>query len=260
ASVLVDTMLASLAFIVGEGGVAALYYASRLVQLPLGIFGISVAQAALPTLSQQASLQDMDSFKATLLSALRATLVITIPASVGLVLLGRPIVETLFQRGEFTAYSSEITSFALMFYAFGLWAFAWNKILVAAFHSMKDTRTPVKAGAAALGANIALNLILMWPLGIGGLALATACSSTLSCVLLMRWLGVRLQGLNFAQALRVPLMRVGAATLLMAVFCVATAEKPLFFSIGGSIVLYGVGCVLLNVEEVKVLTRKWRRT
>jgi len=183
-NIFVDTMAASLAWIVGAGGVAALYYANRLIQFPLAIFGLALAQAALPKLSQEFSMNDIPRMKDTLSFSLRTTFLVMIPASVGLALLGMPIVRLLFQRGQFDAYSTYITQNALFFYSFGLFAYSGVKLLVTCFYSMHDTVTPVKTAFAAVIINIVLIFLLMWPLKLGGIALATSISATFNFVAL----------------------------------------------------------------------------
>ncbi len=183
-SVLIDTVLASLAWIVGSGGVAALYYSNRLVQLPLAIFGISLATAALPKMSKEVASKDMKALKNTVAFSLRTIFAVMIPAAVGLMILAQPIVRTLFQRGEFTAYSTSITVSALFFYSFGLFAYAGIKILVSTYYSMGDTRTPVRTASISLAVNLVLNLILMFPLKVGGLALATSIAAMTNFVML----------------------------------------------------------------------------
>jgi putative peptidoglycan lipid II flippase len=187
-NIFVDTILASLAWIVGSGGVAALYYANRLIQFPLGIFGIALAQAALPKMSQEYAANDIGRFKDTLSFSLRAIFLVMLPASFGLAILGRPIIKLLFQRGEFTAYSTGITESALFFYAFGLIAYGGIKLLVSAFYSMHDTMTPVKTAFAAVIMNVVLSVLFMFPLKLGGLALATTISATFNFLNLYRLL------------------------------------------------------------------------
>ena len=177
-------MLASLSWIVGSGGVAALYYANRLIQFPLAIFGLALAQAALPKMSHEFSTNDMARLKDTLSFSLRMVFLIMIPASVGLAVLGKPVIKMLFQRGEFTDYSTYITNSALFFYTFGLCAYGGVKLLTACFYSMRDTRTPVKTALISVVLNVALNLILMWPMKLGGLALATSISATANFLML----------------------------------------------------------------------------
>jgi putative peptidoglycan lipid II flippase len=192
----VDTMLASLSEIVGEGGVSALYYSNRLVQFPLAIFGISVAQATLPTMSIQSQENSFKNLTRTISFSLRSVFFITIPAAVGLAVLARPITTVLFQRGEFNDYSTRITSLALTFYSVGLFAYSGIKILVSAFYSLQDTLTPVKVASFSLVVNIILNLILMRYLKVGGLALATSISATTNFLLLFYFLKKKIKDLE----------------------------------------------------------------
>jgi len=176
-NVFISTILASLSSIVGDGAVAALYYANRIWQLPLAVFGIALAQAALPTMSKHAALKDMGKLKDTLLFSMKILFFVLIPASVGIMILSEPITKVLFQRGAFTSYSTSITSSALFYYAIGLIACGGIKVLVSAFYSMHDTTTPVKVAAVSLILNIVFNLALMGPLKVGGLALATSIAA-----------------------------------------------------------------------------------
>ncbi|MEA3488915.1 MAG: murein biosynthesis integral membrane protein MurJ [Candidatus Omnitrophota bacterium] len=221
-SVLIDTVLASLAWIVGSGGVAALYYSNRLVQLPLAVFGISLATAALPKMSREAASNDIDRLKDTVSFSLRTVFAIMIPAAVGLMILAGPIIRILFQRGEFTPYSTAITASALFFYSFGLFAYAGIKILVSTYYSMGDTRTPVKTAAVSLVVNLVLNLILMWPLKIGGLALATSIAATTNFIILYVVLKRRIGDLGTARIISSFTRICGAAGIMGVFTCLAS--------------------------------------
>jgi putative peptidoglycan lipid II flippase len=216
-SVLIDTVLASLAWIVGKGGVAALYYSNRLVQLPLAIFGIALATAALPKMSKEVATKDMDKLKNTVSFSLKTVFTIMIPASLGLMILARPIIRILFERGEFTSYSTFITSNALFFYTFGLFAYAGIKILVSTYYYMGDTKTPVKTASVSLVINLVLNLILMWPLKIGGLALATSIAATYNFIALYVILTRRIGDVGTSSILS-SFARICTAAGVMAVF------------------------------------------
>ena len=180
-NVIVDRFLA---YIISDSAAAVLFYGDRLVEFPLGIFGIALATAVLPALSRHAARQDLTSLKNSLEYALRQVLFITIPATVGLLVLGKPIIQLLFERGAFDAASTSATAWVLGFYALGLFAYSGIKMVVPAFYAMKDMKTPVKIGFIALFVNIALNLILMWSMKERGLALSTALASILNLVLL----------------------------------------------------------------------------
>ena len=189
----IGTLLASL---LEEGGVSWLYYADRLVQFPLGVFAIAMSTAALPSLSKQAAEKDLDGFNETLSHALRLVFFIAVPSMVGLILLGRPIIQVFFERGAFDTLSTVMTTKALFFYSLGLWAFSGIRVLVSAFYALQDTKTPVKVAAVALGANLIFSLLFMGPLEHGGLALALSLASTLQFCLLVFFLKRRLDILN----------------------------------------------------------------
>lgn len=178
--VLVDTIFASFPRLVGTGGVASLYFAHRFLHLPLALFGISMAQAALPTLSTQAAAQDLKAIRRTCLLALRWSLFVAVPSSVGLVVLGRPIITTLLERGAFSSEASAMTIWALRYYALGLASLCAGKVLANTLYALHDTWTPVRSAAIALGFNVLLNGILIWPMGLSGLALATSIGSLIN--------------------------------------------------------------------------------
>lgn len=188
-NILVGTLLATL---LPEGSVSYLYYADRLVQFPLGIFAIATATAVLPSLSRQASVNDLDGLKATFSYAMGLVFFITIPAMVGLIVLREPIVALLFKRGAFDAMTARMTASAVLYYGVGLWAFSAVRIVVATFYALKDTRTPVIMAIISVIANIALGVLLMGPLKHGGLALAVSLASMVNLCLLVFYLKRRL--------------------------------------------------------------------
>ncbi|MFH1878619.1 MAG: murein biosynthesis integral membrane protein MurJ [Candidatus Omnitrophota bacterium] len=244
-SVLVDTVLASLSWIVGPGGVAALYYSNRLVQLPLAVFGISLATAVLPKMSKEVALNDIDKLKSTIRFSLKSVFTIMVPSTIGLMLLCKPIVEALFQRGEFTSYSTKITTDALFFYTFGLFGYAGIKILVSTFYSMGDTKTPVKTAAFSLCVNVVLNLILMWPLKIGGLALATSAAAISNFVILYIALTKRVGDIGTRDIAR-SLARIFSAAGIMGLFTFLSAR--LFLTPGemrGITVIAGISVTII---------------
>lgn len=175
------TLLAS--FLPG-GSVSWLYYADRVVQFPLGVFAIAISTAVLPSLAGHAAYDDVDRFNRTLSHALRLVFFVTIPAMLGLMILGKPIIYVLFQRGAFNAYATRMTHEALFCYALGLWAFSGNRILVSGFYALQDTKTPVKVAVVAVVVNIILSLVLMGPLRHAGLALSLSAASSLQFCLL----------------------------------------------------------------------------
>ncbi|VFN03352.1 MAG: putative peptidoglycan lipid II flippase [Candidatus Kentron sp. G] len=187
---LVDILIAS--FLV-TGSISWLYYSDRLMEFPLGVFGIALATVILPSLSRKHAEGSMTEFSGTLDWALRLTLLIALPAAIGLAVLAQPMLTTLFQYGALGEYDIEMATRSLIAYTLGLIGFVCIKILAPGFYARQDTRTPVRVGAIAMLANIVLNLILVFPLAHAGLALATTLSAFLNAGLL--YLGLHRQGI-----------------------------------------------------------------
>jgi len=188
-NLMVDTLLAST---LAEGSISYLYYGNRLVQLPLGVFAVALAVVLLPTLSGHAAKGELKELVKTLSFSIRLILYITIPATIGLIILREPIVNTLWERGEFLHTSTQGTAVALLYYSIGLCAYSGIKIIAPAFYSLQDTKTPAKIGIYSMVLNIVLNLVLMGPLQHGGLALATSLSALFNVVVLTNFLRKRL--------------------------------------------------------------------
>ena len=176
-NVVVDQALASLSDIVGKGAISAINFSNRLWFLPLAIFSTAFSQAMLPTLSEHAARKDMEKFKDALSFSLRSVFFITIPAAVGLLVLSEPIVRALFERGKFTSESTHLTAPVLFYFSIGLCTYAGVKPLASAFFSLKDTMTPVKNAIAVFILNAVLDVVLMFPMKVNGLALATSIAS-----------------------------------------------------------------------------------
>ena len=166
------------------GAASVLYYGDRLIQFPLGVFGIAMSTAVFPYFSTYAARKDWTNFTDTFNQAIRVILFIGIPASTGLILLRRPLVELFYERNAFTAESTYRTSTVILFYAIGVWAYSTSHVIIRAFYSIQDTKTPVKVGAGMVALNLILNLTLIWFLREGGLALATAISATIQIIIL----------------------------------------------------------------------------
>ncbi|MDH5485779.1 MAG: murein biosynthesis integral membrane protein MurJ, partial [Gammaproteobacteria bacterium] len=176
-NLLLDTVIAS--FLVA-GSVSWLYFSDRLVEFPLGIFGIALATVILPNLSQQHARQSAEEFNNTLDWALKLVTVIAIPAATGLLMLAAPLLVTLFNYGEFDAHDAHMSSLSLMAYALGLPAFIIIKVLAPGFYARQDVKTPVKIAIRAMIANMFLNVLFVVPMVMyniegphTGLALAT---------------------------------------------------------------------------------------
>ncbi len=166
------------------GANSVLYYANRLMQAPLGIFGIALATAVFPTLSRQAARAEHKEFARTVLRGLRLVIFIGLPAGAALILLREPLIALLFQRGAFTASMADRTARVLVFYSLGIWAYCALHVLTRAFYGLGRPSTPAKVAAAAVALNLTLNLTLVWPLGAAGLAASTAISAALQVVAL----------------------------------------------------------------------------
>jgi putative peptidoglycan lipid II flippase len=171
-----------------KGSTSALYYASRIEELSLGLFSIALAAALLPAFSEQVAAREVGEMKKTLAFSLKLTAVVSFPAAAGLMALNAPIMRTLFERGAFDRDSTALSASCLIFFAVGLPFVSGVKVVAPAFFSLKDTRTPVVIGIVIMAANTALSLLLMGSLRVGGLALALSLSQILNFVLLLVWL------------------------------------------------------------------------
>ena len=182
---LLDTLLAS--FLV-TGSISWLYYSDRLMEFPLGILAVALATVILPRLSQRHAADDPVAFSHTLDWALRWVLLLGVPCAVGLLVLAGPLIATLFYSGEFGADDVEKASLSLMAYSIGLVAFMGIKVLAPGYYARQDLKTPVRIAVISLLVNMTLNLILMFPLGHAGLALATTIAAITNASLLLRGL------------------------------------------------------------------------
>jgi len=181
-NIFISTIIASF---LPEGSVSYLYYADRLFQLPMGIFVISLATALLPTMSEQVVSGKVDKMKDSLSFSLKIVSFITLPAAAGLFAVSVPVFSLFFQRGEFDYVSTLKTADALQYYVLGLWAVGGVKIVVPAFYSLKDMKTPVRAAAAAFVVNVVFSLLLMGHLLHAGLAVATTLSAVVNLGILL---------------------------------------------------------------------------
>lgn len=177
-NLLLDTVIASY---LTNGSVSWLFYSDRLLEFPLGLFGIAIATVILPMLSRQHSSESQD-FRATMDWGVRMVILMGIPAMIGLIVLAQPMINVLFYRGAFTAHDVTMAGYSLMAYACGLFSFMLIKVLAPGFYARQDTKTPVKIGIKAMIANMVFNLVLVISLGYEygyiGLAGATALSAT----------------------------------------------------------------------------------
>jgi putative peptidoglycan lipid II flippase len=257
-AVFLNTLLASL---LPSGSVSYLYYADRVMEFPLGVFGIALATAALPSMAEQAARGDHAALRATLGFALRLALFVALPAAAGLLGLGEPIVRLLFVRGEFGADAAAATTQALAAYAVGLPAFSATRIAAQTFYALGDTRTPVRVGLVALAANVGLALLLMGPLRHAGLALASSLSAYLNAAGLY-WLLRRRLGPLGSRQLLASLGRTAVASAAVLAWCLLLSPRPddawwlaawLLAAIAGGVALYLAASALLRSPEAAAL-------
>ncbi len=245
-NVLVDQVCASF---LQDGSIMALYYANRLYQLPLALFGISVATVALPAMSLAAAKQDLSQLKQTFSLSIRMTMFTLIPSMIGLIVLGQPIIKLLFEHGSFNAQGTSLTALALAFYALGLIFFAGVKIGASAFYALQDTKTPVKIAMAAMVLNTVLNIILMRFLRVGGLALATSIAAAFNMAALIYILRQRIGALG-ARQIWVSIQKVLLAATAMGVVCFFTRQWIIIALVLGILIYIGIA-YLLKIEELK---------
>ena len=262
----VGTILASF---LPDGSMSWLYYADRLVELPLGVFAIAISTAALPSLSRQAAEKDKSAFTDTLNYALKLTFFISIPSLAGLIILGKPIIQLLFQRGAFDLLSRDMTAIALMYYALGLWAVSGGKIVVSAFYALQDTKTPVKVSVITFLSYLFLGMILMGPLQHGGLALALSLASTIYFLLLLLLLKRKMPEWDLLP-IGVSVLKIifSSAAMGVGVYCLKYLLFPdnpdpgtvnLIFQVGflviSGIIIYFTAAFLFRCRELNVFTR-----
>ena len=197
-----------------QGAVSWLSVAFRLMYLPIGLFGVSIATAALPEIARRANDGDVAGMRRTISGALRMMLMLNVPATIGLVALAHPIVALLLERGKFGPADTAATAAALMFYAPGLLAYSAVKIASPSFYSLRDSRTPVTVSVISVLANLAINLMLVQVMGFRGLALGTALAATFNAGTLLWLLRGRLGGLE-GRRVAVSFAKISSASIAM---------------------------------------------
>jgi len=192
-NIFINTLIASL---LPQGSVSYLNYSFRLMQFPIGVFGVAVATVTFPIISAYAAKKEMGELLTTFTSSLKLVFFLTIPSAIFLAVASQPVISVLFQHGRFTFLDTVATSQALIFYCIGLFAYSSVRLTASTFYSMGDTKTPVKTSAVAVGVNIILNLLLMGPLGFRGLALAASVAAMTNLFLLLKMLDKRIGPLD----------------------------------------------------------------
>ncbi|MDR2772775.1 MAG: murein biosynthesis integral membrane protein MurJ [Elusimicrobiota bacterium] len=241
-----------------EGAISALYYSNRIMQLPLAIFGLALSTVALPAMSRAAALKDIVGLKNSLNFSIRLSLFALLPAGLGLMLIGYPIVQVLFERGSFDSYASLTTNNALFYYALGLPSFSITKLFANAFYSFQDTKTPVRTAAASMILHVILCIVLMYPMNVGGLALATSIAGYFNLALLVILLRKKIGALGIK---KIVLSTTKAATAAAAA-CFGTlfiysslnfnVYAAVFVSIVSACIIFAVISKFLKSEELDI--------
>ena len=267
----------NLASKMAQGSIQSLAYAFALMVMAQAIIAQSVAIAAMPTFSAQHALGKVDEMRSSLASALRGMFLLALPASVGLILLGEPIISMLFERGEFSATITQMTAWALTWFAVGLVGHSIMEVLTRAFFAQHDTKTPVIIGTVAMGLNVLFSILFsQWfeQLGwypVGGLALANSLATAIEAAALFIVMGRRLDGIEGKFVAKGFVLCSGAAfgmALGLWIWIQATAGmKSWIIALGGIALgglLYLAGVLILKVPEAllmaDVLTRRLRRS
>jgi len=252
-----------------EGSVSWLNYAFRMVQLPIGVFGVAFTIAAMPVLAKHAATKDLTGLKQTFSSSLVMVFSLTIPATVGLILLSHPIIRLIFEHGAFTATDTLNTAQALTYYAYGLFAYSAVKIMVPVFYALNDTKYPVIGSFIAVAANIVIITLSIDTFSFRAIALSTSCSMALNffflgVILYRKLTGFSLSylGLGVAKILLAStVMAVGLFGLTKFLDPMLQGSIPLqlvsvFLTIGVGALLYGISLHMLRLPELKVITDK----
>lgn len=213
-NLMIDSIFASLLVV---GSVSWLYYSDRLMEFPLGVFGVAISTVILPHLSRHHAMQSQEYFSLTLDWALRAVLLIGLPAGVALAVISGPMLSTLFQYGRFDGYAVTMAQQSLTAFAIGIAPFMLVKILAAGFYAKQDMRTPVRIAVLAMITNTVLNILLIWPLAHAGIALSTSLAAIVNAGCLFYFLRRR----NFyspREGWKIFATRIAIANLVLALW------------------------------------------
>ena len=247
----------------GTGAASWLTYAFRLMYLPIGLFGASIATAVLPAVSRHAAAGDADAMRRTVSRGLALMLVLNVPATLGLIVLATPIVQLLFERGRFLPADTAATANALRLYAVGLAGYSAVRIASPTFYAIGESRVPAMVSGAAILVNIAASVLLVRAIGFAGLALGTSLAAIANAALLLWLLRRRLGGLD-ARRLSGTLAKIGASAIVMAIAAAAIQRGMdrvapgagvgarafrLAFSIGGGLTVFAIATKMSRIDE-----------
>ena len=260
---MVDRTLASTLV---EGSISALNYANRLNGFVIGLFILSIGSVIYPVLSKLSLNDDKYKFMDTIVTSVNSVILLTIPISVGAIVLATPIVKLIFQRGAFDERATVMTSTALVFYAIGIVGFGIREILNKVFYSLQDTKTPMINGIITVILNIVINLILVRIMGHGGLALATSIAAIICTILLIVSLKKNIGSFGQERIIKT-LIKSLISALIMGVITIFVYKGMnntlglrfinefiyLFGSIGIGVIVYGILVIILRVEEINII-------
>ena len=245
----VDTICASF---LGDGSITALYYSARLMQLPLAIFGLALATVSLPMMSKSVAVKNIGELKETLNLSVRFSIVALMPATVGLIAIGLPIIQVLFERGKFDYAASILTNDALFYYSLGLPAFAVTKIFANTFFSFQDTKTPVKIAFVVMIFHVILCIIFMKILGVGGLALSTSLCAYINVAMLLYKLRLKIGAIGVKKVFSSSIKALTASSIMgiIAYEIMRINVLPVFMNLMFSIVI-AIICFVLLLKLLK---------
>lgn len=254
-NVVVDTLLAS---ILVTGTVAALQYGNRLMQLPLGVFGIALGAAILPLFSKHTANNDIPALKKSIEDSLNMIILIMLPIIAFILVLGKDMIAVVFQHGEFGAKALNMTFSALVFYSFGLLSHSSVRIFATAFFSLKNTKKPMLISAVAVISNIILNIILMRLMQLRGLALATSIAATIQATILFFALQKKIGKIDLG-IISINFVKIAflSVTIGLGIFYIQgqfllLSIQNRWFLVGKVIILFTLG-VLTYIAGLKVL-------
>lgn len=252
-----------------EGSISALNYSLRLNSLISGVFITAITTVVFPLISKEANSNNIDGVKSIMAYGFNLILLITVPATVGIILLSTPIVQIVFQRGKFDSVATMMTSSALVFYSLGLVATSLRLLITRVYYALQDTKTPMINGAISVAINIVLNLILVKYMSHAGLALATSIATSIATIILLYGLKKKIGSLG-TNGYIITFLKTGLASAIMGIVAYFTyyglynllgVSKlynlvSLVAAVGLGIIVYGVFCYLFKIEEVRDMVDK----
>jgi putative peptidoglycan lipid II flippase len=250
-----------IAYPMHAGTVSRIFYAQRLYQLPFGVFGISLATVVFPVMSADAARKDTAALCATIAKGIKGAIFVALPATVGLILVRKPLISLLFQRGRFTAEDTILTAPIVVCYTLGLTGFFLQQICSKAYYSTQDSRKPMRTTLTAVLLDLILNLTLIWPMGAAGLALSTSLTSYLQVGILLKGLAKKF-GAEIFNGFTVEFIKTVVNTAVMCLgACLAMKLTGHLSQLVGVLVviitatvLYLVGAVVLKMQMLSLIT------